>query len=127
MLSCELFEAHVLTVLLRVQAELDLRVCQDQVSALKKHNAQLASRCREEAKAKLREHEERVETQDKVGDNPFSLLRVVTTTFVERLCNCIFVSRFVDRPEQLRFEAEGLTAFFVNVRLSLSMSTSDWQ
>lgn len=49
------------------QAELDLRVSQDQVNALKKHNAQLACRCREEAKAKLKEHEERVETQDKVG------------------------------------------------------------
>lgn len=49
-----------------VQAELDLRVSQDQVSALKKHNAQLACRCREEAKAKLKEHDERVETQDKV-------------------------------------------------------------
>lgn len=48
------------------QAELDLRVSQDQVSALKKHNAQLACRCREEAKAKLKEHDERVETQDKV-------------------------------------------------------------
>lgn len=36
------------------------------MAALKKHNAQLASRCRDEAKAKLREHEERVETQDKV-------------------------------------------------------------
>lgn len=49
-----------------MQAELDLRVSQDQVSALKKHNAQLACRCREEAKAKLKEHDERVETQDKV-------------------------------------------------------------
>lgn len=50
-----------------LQAELDLRVSQDQVTALKKHNAQLACRCREEAKAKLKEHDERVETQDKVG------------------------------------------------------------
>lgn len=50
-----------------MQAELDLRVSQDQVSALKKHNAQLACRCREEAKAKLKEHDERVETQDKVA------------------------------------------------------------
>lgn len=55
---------HVCSFL--VQAELDLRVSQDQVSALKKHNAQLACRCREEAKAKLKEHDERVETQDKV-------------------------------------------------------------
>lgn len=52
-----------------LQAELDLRVSQDQVTALKKHNAQLACRCREEAKAKLKEHDERVETQDKVGDD----------------------------------------------------------
>lgn len=65
-----MFDGIVLLVWLTgaplVQAELDLRVCQDQVSALKKHNAQLACRCRDEAKAKLREHEERVETQDKV-------------------------------------------------------------
>lgn len=73
--------------MLCVQAELDLRVCQDQVSALKKHNAQLACRCRDEAKAKLREHEERVETQDKVRDDPFSLPPAFTTTSVEILCS----------------------------------------
>ena len=39
------------------------------MTALKKHNAQLACRCREEAKAKLKEHDERVETQDKVIRN----------------------------------------------------------
>jgi hypothetical protein len=38
----------------------------EQVSALKRHNAQLASRCRDEAKEKLREHDERTETQEKV-------------------------------------------------------------
>ena len=46
------------------------------MAALKKHNAQLACRCREEAKAKLKEHDERVETQDKVmliGGGVYSL------------------------------------------------------
>ncbi|KAG5182590.1 leucine rich repeat protein [Tribonema minus] len=42
------------------------QVALEQVSALKRHNAQLASRCRDEAKEKLREHDERTETQEKV-------------------------------------------------------------
>lgn len=71
-----------------MQAELDLRVSQDQVSALKKHNAQLACRCREEAKAKLKEHDERVETQDKVirvkQDETNVLQRCLTSGYTQK-------------------------------------------
>lgn len=52
----------------RVKAELDKKVLSDQIRALKKHNAQLAVRSREEVKAKLKEHEERKAAQEKVRD-----------------------------------------------------------
>jgi len=35
----------------RVKAELDKKVLQDQIRALKKHNAQLSQRCREEVRS----------------------------------------------------------------------------
>merc|ERR1719446_1946090 len=41
----------------RVRAELDKKVVMDQLTALKRHNKQLSTRCREEVKAKLNEHE----------------------------------------------------------------------
>ena len=43
----------------RVKAELDKKVLVDQIRALKKHNSELSSRCREEVKAKLKEHEDK--------------------------------------------------------------------
>lgn len=77
---------------LDVQAELDLRVSQDQVSALKKHNAQLACRCREEAKAKLKEHDERVETQDKVTSGT-----IKKKAFCKRCPACVEREPFIGR------------------------------
>ena len=37
----------------RVRAELDKKVVMDQLTALKRHNKQLSTRCREEVKAKV--------------------------------------------------------------------------
>ena len=50
----------------RVKAELDKKVLMDQLTALKHHNQQLSTRCREEVKAKLNEHEQRKQAEEKI-------------------------------------------------------------
>jgi len=50
----------------RVKAELDKKILEDQIRALKKHNSQISQRCREEVNNKLKEHEERKESEEKL-------------------------------------------------------------
>ena len=50
----------------RVKAELDKKILQDQLRAIKKHNSVLASRCREEVRLKLEEREEKGAAVEKV-------------------------------------------------------------
>lgn len=50
----------------RVKAELDKKILQDQLRAVRKHNSVLASRCREEVRLKLEEREEKGAAVEKV-------------------------------------------------------------
>merc|ERR1739841_222819 len=50
----------------RVKAELDKKILQDQLRAVRKHNSVLASRCREEVRLKLEEREEKGVAVEKV-------------------------------------------------------------
>ena len=102
----------------RVTAELDKKVLQDQVRALKKHNAQLSQRCRDEVKLKLKEHEERKASQEKVktlgGRLSFLLNKMQSETVrlvgAQRMINSTFHGAKPSRRSQTRRPASGACA-----------------